>query len=70
MSVEMTGLIHQALAAFMNPLCFLFGHKFKMPFRMWYEVDGRMKRKVGTVDTKYCCRCGARDDRDNRSSTA
>ena len=70
MSRELTAkMIYEAYALFMSPLCLVFGHKFKLPFRSYVEVKGRMKRKNGFINTTYCCRCGVRDDRDNRSNT-
>jgi hypothetical protein len=61
-------LIGEVFTLFVNPVCLLFGHKFKLQFRSYVEVDGRIKRKNGLINTTYCCRCGVRDDRDNRSS--
>ena len=62
-------LIYETFMLFSKIPCLLFGHKFKLPYKAWIEVDGRMKRKNGFVKTTYYCRCGVRDDRDNRSST-
>jgi len=35
-----------------NILCFLFGHKFKLPYTSYIEINGRMTPKRAFVDTK------------------